>query len=150
MKKMAMIGLMAGAMIVGCGGNNSSSSVHHSSPVPCQDPAGTYHIDYTTVSGNCGDVQSIDVVLPEPPPSQSSPCSITGSHTSSDNCSASVSETCHGNYPNGRGGTIWAQVTLVLTVDDNTDASVITGTVEETVSGGCQGSYTFTETRTHE
>lgn len=133
MNKTIAIIISVGAFCVGCGSSNSNSGRG------CADPAGLYHITYTTVSGNCGNQSPVDVVLPE---AQSSDCTITGQNTSADNCSASVSESCNTYSTAG-------EEYLVVSANSNDDGSQITGTIEVRYSNGCSGTYNYTETKTH-
>lgn len=110
------------------------SSSHENS---CPTPAGTYHIEYTTLSGNCGEMPSADMTFPSTRLTPS--CTITGEHTSDDNCSASGSQTC--NF----GG---AQFNIVTTADTDSSGDHISGHVS--ISGRCRGEYSYSGTRTHQ
>ena len=154
--KTNIIAILAAALcIIGCSSSNNTDSSN--SPVGgCANPAGLYHITYTTVSGNCGNVAPADVVLPSS--SLPSNCTITGQNTSADNCSASVSETCF--YDSGtpcpeKNDACNETGSEVITVNSNAEGTEITGTISVNVNypygngTNCSGTYNYTETKTH-
>lgn len=132
MKRFILVGLCVAA--IACSADAT---------VGCPDPKGMYHVVYTTQSGDCNDIPDEDLVFPSKTVSS---WVVTGSNTSADNCSSSVSLV---PGPNTSGFT----GREVLSMDLSRDGSSFTGTItyeESSYIGHCSGTYTFTGTRTHQ
>lgn len=158
--------ILIGLCVMGCSSTNTGTrSTKAGAPDPSTDPedpisdvdnptktntgkcqlptTGKYQVEYNTISGNCGDLQSkiADVSTLTDPVCGDVPAIVTTN--SSGNCQVSSTGT---NCDMGNGITANAKQTFVLSDDYSTG----TGSVQITMTDGtkqCSGSYSIHGTR---
>ena len=117
--------------------DSSDASAKAPAPTNCLPPVGVYHITYSRLSGNCGDVPDSSVSLPLPD-TLTGNCQILSANKTS--CSSLMQYQCVSTE---------TVETDTISLTSNDDGSILNGTVNVHLTGSvvCDGVYSVKEVR---
>jgi|GEM_PF-2742004 hypothetical protein len=138
-----MVVAMLVATMTGCGSDGGGSA---GAPAHC-DPSqrvGTYLLQYTTISGDCGNYADVLVMWGAPSDPAAGTCTTVASSVSGDGCQLGWTDNC--TLPNGANG-IFTWTVTQKTVDASVLSGATTSEILSPPSDVCLGTYDVTYTR---